>query len=84
MDSFEWLDGYTIKSGLYHVDFNNPNRPRTARASTRYYTEVITNNGMPQPREDDFLYGYFPKGFIWSAASAAYQVRREPAALTIY
>ncbi|KAK2109007.1 hypothetical protein P7K49_014172 [Saguinus oedipus] len=73
MDNFEWLNGYTVKFGLYHVDFNNTNRPRTARASARYYTEVITNNGMPLPKEDEFVYGSFPEGFIWSAASAAYQ-----------
>ena len=75
MDNFEWLSGYTVKFGLYHVDFNDAKRPRTARASARYYTEVITNNGMPLAKEDEFLYGEFPKGFIWSAASAAYQVR---------
>ncbi|XP_017743886.1 PREDICTED: lactase-phlorizin hydrolase [Rhinopithecus bieti] len=74
MDNFEWLNGHTVKFGLYHVDFNNTNRPRTARASARYYTEVITNNGMPLAREDEFLYGRFPEGFIWSAASAAYQI----------
>ncbi|XP_075861608.1 lactase/phlorizin hydrolase [Microcebus murinus] len=74
MDNFEWLHGYTVKFGLHHVDFDNANRPRTARASARYYTEVITNNGMPLPREDEFLYGQFPEGFIWSAASAAYQI----------
>ncbi|XP_042539458.1 lactase-phlorizin hydrolase [Dipodomys spectabilis] len=74
MDNFEWSFGYTIKFGLYHVDFNNVNRSRTARASARYYTEVITNNGMPLPKEDEFLYGQFPEGFLWSAASAAYQV----------
>lgn len=75
MDSFEWLNGYTVKFGLYHVDFNNVNRPRTARASARYYTEVIISNGMPLPKEDEFLYGQFPKGFSWSVATASYQVR---------
>lgn len=50
MDNFEWLNGYTVKFGLYHVDFNDVNRSRTARASARYYTEVITNNGMPLSR----------------------------------
>lgn len=75
MDNFEWLNGYTMKFGLYHVDFDHASRPRTARASARYYTEVITNNGMPLAKEDEFLYGEFPKGFIWSAASASYQVR---------
>lgn len=76
MDNFAWLNGYTVKFGLYRVDFTKVNRPRTARASARYYTEVIANNGMPLPKEDEFLYGQFPEGFVWSAASAAYQVRR--------
>ena len=75
MDNFEWLSGYTIKFGLYHVDFDDVTRPRTARASASYYTEVITNNGMPLAKEDEFLYGEFPKGFIWSTSTAAYQVR---------
>nr|XP_008515149.1 PREDICTED: lactase-phlorizin hydrolase [Equus przewalskii] len=74
MDNFEWVNGYTIKFGLYHVDFNNANRPRTARTSAGYYTEVITNNGMPAAKEDEFLYGQFPEGFAWSAATAAYQI----------
>ncbi|XP_006880794.1 PREDICTED: lactase-phlorizin hydrolase [Elephantulus edwardii] len=74
MDNFEWVNGYTIKFGLYHVDFNDMNRPRTPRSSASYYTELITNNGMPLPKEDEFLYGQFPDGFVWSAASAAYQI----------
>lgn len=75
MDNFEWLEGYTVKFGLYRVDFDDVNRSRTARASASYYTEVITNNGMPLSKDDEFLYGQFPKDFIWSAATASYQVR---------
>lgn len=75
MDNFEWLNGFTVKFGLYHVDFDDVNRSRTARASAGYYTEVITNNGMPLSKDDEFLYGQFPKDFIWSAATASYQVR---------
>lgn len=75
MDNFEWLRGYTVKFGLYHVDFENENRPRTARISAAYYTELITNNGMPLSSEDEFVYGQFPEGFTWSASTAAFQVR---------
>ncbi|KAM6178322.1 lactase/phlorizin hydrolase [Rhynchocyon petersi] len=74
MDNFEWLNGYTVKFGLYHVDFNDLTRARTPRTSAGYYTEVITSNGMPLSKEDEFLYGQFPDGFMWSAASAAYQI----------
>uniref|UniRef100_A0A4X2KI39 Lactase n=1 Tax=Vombatus ursinus TaxID=29139 RepID=A0A4X2KI39_VOMUR len=46
MDNFEWLNGYSVKFGLFQVDFNDTNRAWTARASARYHTEVISDNGI--------------------------------------
>nr|XP_056717147.1 lactase/phlorizin hydrolase [Euleptes europaea] len=74
MDNFEWLNGYDPRFGLHQVDFNDPNRPRTPKRSAVYYAELIRKNGIPFPKEEEFLYGEFPKNFSWSAASAAYQV----------
>jgi len=42
IDNFEWQLGYTQKYGLYEVDFNDENRPRTARPSAEFYTKVCT------------------------------------------
>ncbi|XP_063708613.1 myrosinase 1-like [Culicoides brevitarsis] len=41
MDSFEWLAGYIEKFGMYYVDYNDPKRPRYAKASARAYAEIV-------------------------------------------
>ncbi|KAF4788169.1 Lactase-phlorizin hydrolase [Turdus rufiventris] len=74
MDNFEWVDGYEPRFGLHQIDFDNPNRPRTPKRSAVYYAEIIRNNGIPLPKEDEFLYGEFPEKFSWSVATAAYQI----------
>lgn len=74
MDSFEWLHGYTVGFGLHHVDFTNPNRPRTPKRSAHFYHKVMKDNGFPLTDEEKRLYGEFPKMFNWSTASSSYQV----------
>ncbi|XP_061468687.1 lactase/phlorizin hydrolase [Rhineura floridana] len=74
MDNFEWLNGYEPRFGLHLVDFENPNRPRTPKQSAIYYAQIVQQNGIPLPKEEEFLYGEFPKNFYWSVASAAYQI----------
>ncbi|XP_061727335.1 cytosolic beta-glucosidase-like [Cydia pomonella] len=41
MDSFEWAAGYQYKFGLYQVDFDDPDKKRTARKSALVYKEII-------------------------------------------
>ncbi|XP_058472208.1 lactase/phlorizin hydrolase-like [Solea solea] len=74
MDSFEWLHGYKVGFGLHHVDFTNPNRPRTPKYSAHYYYQVMRDNGFPTPDDEKMLYGHFRKNFIWSTATASYQI----------
>ncbi|KAJ9579873.1 hypothetical protein L9F63_004475, partial [Diploptera punctata] len=47
LDNFEWNRGYTEKFGLYHVDFNDPTRPRTEKQSARIYREIIKTRKIP-------------------------------------
>ena len=44
MDNFEWIDGYTRRFGLYHVDFNT--QSRTPKLSASFYRETIERNAV--------------------------------------
>lgn len=75
MDSFEWLNGYYPSYGLHHVNFGLSSRPRTPKRSAHLLFDIIKNNGFPMPKEEEMLYAQFPEGFMWSTATAAYQVQ---------
>ncbi|XP_078000972.1 cytosolic beta-glucosidase-like [Glandiceps talaboti] len=53
LDNFEWQAGYTERFGLYHVDFNDDNRPRRPKLSAKFYSMIVRNNGFPQETEDE-------------------------------
>ena len=46
LDNFEWGMGYTVKFGIHQVDFNDPNRTRTQKASARYLASIVAANGF--------------------------------------
>lgn len=48
MDNFEWNQGYITKFGLYHVDFEDPDRPRTMKKSAEYFRELISKRKLPE------------------------------------
>jgi hypothetical protein len=38
---------FSDKFGLYHVDFNDPERKRTAKKSAEIYSQIIKSNKIP-------------------------------------
>lgn len=44
MDNFEWTFGFSKRFGIHYVDFKT--QKRTPKASARWYTDVIRNNGL--------------------------------------
>lgn len=41
LDNFEWNDGFRVRFGLFHVDFSDAKRTRTAYRSGREYAKII-------------------------------------------
>nr|XP_054761767.1 cytosolic beta-glucosidase-like [Lytechinus pictus] len=50
IDNFEWVEGYDARFGLHHVDFTDPQRPRTAKTSAKTYAAIVNDNGF-KPKE---------------------------------
>jgi beta-glucosidase/6-phospho-beta-glucosidase/beta-galactosidase len=38
---------FSEKFGLFHVDFNDPERKRTAKKSAEVYSQIIKRNKIP-------------------------------------
>ncbi|XP_031330585.1 myrosinase 1-like, partial [Photinus pyralis] len=41
MDNFEWAKGYTVRFGMYYVDFEDPERKRTPKLSYQFFKNLI-------------------------------------------
>jgi beta-glucosidase len=50
MDNFEWARGYSERFGIYSVNFTDPARPRTPKASAAYLKQLFLDNGFPEPK----------------------------------
>ena len=48
LDNFEWGNGYTEKFGLHRVNMSDPERARTAKLSSVYYSKLVRENGYTQ------------------------------------
>ena len=48
LDNLEWSNGYSLRFGLVHVDFET--QRRTMKASGRYYREIIRTRGAALDR----------------------------------
>ncbi|XP_026283358.1 myrosinase 1-like [Frankliniella occidentalis] len=47
MDNFEWTLGYSVRFGLYFVDFDHPDRTRTPKLSAAFIRNVTRDRAVP-------------------------------------
>uniref|UniRef100_A0A224XNE6 beta-glucosidase n=1 Tax=Panstrongylus lignarius TaxID=156445 RepID=A0A224XNE6_9HEMI len=51
IDNFEWRAGYSQRFGIVQVDFDDPNRPRTKKASAEFFKQLIAQQKMGSTRK---------------------------------
>jgi len=47
IDNFEWDSGFTIRFGVHHVNYSDPNLTRTPKESSLYLKQLFADNGFP-------------------------------------
>lgn len=77
VDGFEWNNGFTVRRGLFYIDFSHPNRTRTPKTTAQYYRHVVADNGFPRDETSREMKDRFPCEFHWGIADSTLQVRRE-------
>ncbi|MEQ2277226.1 hypothetical protein XENORESO_022009 [Xenotaenia resolanae] len=55
MDNFEWADGFSVRFGLFHVDFSGAELSRTIYQSGREYSKIISKYKSAQSGCQGFL-----------------------------
>ncbi|XP_053314306.1 cytosolic beta-glucosidase-like [Spea bombifrons] len=51
LDNFEWISGFSVRFGLFHVDFDNAELPRTPYHSAIEYSKIVKRNALTGPGE---------------------------------
>ena len=72
VDGFEWNFGYSVRRGLFYVDFNDTDRNRIPKTSAKFYRQVVMNSGFNEISES--INGQFPCDFQWGVADPVLHV----------
>ncbi|XP_076131001.1 klotho [Alosa pseudoharengus] len=78
VDGFEWSREYTIRRGLFYVDFKTPDQRREPKASAMFYNKLIEKNGFPLLLEHQPVQGVFPCNFAWGVEANSIQIETTP------
>ncbi|XP_043089133.1 beta-klotho [Puntigrus tetrazona] len=77
LDGFEWNQGYSIRRGLFYIDFSDPERRRLPKTSAHFYRRVVRDNGFPD-KNTPLVEGRFPCDFQFGVSESVLQVHLRP------
>ncbi|TRY98490.1 hypothetical protein DNTS_014629 [Danionella cerebrum] len=79
LDGFEWSHGFTMRTGLFYIDFSEPERRRIPKTSALFYRSTIRENGLPlEQEEEEETVRRFPCTFQLGVAESTLQVPVHP------
>lgn len=58
-DNFEWLEGFSARFGLVHVDYSN--QKRTVKRSGEFYKKMIENRGVTKEMYEEYCKAEYKK-----------------------
>ncbi|KAM6313103.1 beta-klotho [Aegotheles albertisi] len=65
LDGFEWQHAYSIRRGLFYVDFKSEKKERIPKSSALYYKQIIRENGFFPRESTPSLQAQFSCDFSW-------------------
>ncbi|XP_051717001.1 beta-klotho [Ctenopharyngodon idella] len=77
VDGFEWNHGYSVRRGLFYIDFSRPERHRLPKTSARFYRRLVQDNGFPADNTKH-IEGRFPCDFQFGVSESVLQVHLRP------
>lgn len=83
LDGFEWNHGYSIRRGLFYIDFSKAERHRVPKTSAHFYRRLVRDNGFP-PENRPHIEGQFPCDFQFGVSESVLQVTKQEKTLHLY
>ncbi|XP_073677014.1 beta-klotho [Garra rufa] len=77
LDGFEWNHSYSIRRGLFYIDFSKPQRRRLPKTSAHFYRRLVKDNGFPA-ENTPHTKGRFPCDFQFGVSESVLQVHLRP------
>ncbi|XP_009305920.1 beta-klotho [Danio rerio] len=77
LDGYEWNQGFSVRRGLFYIDFSQSERRRVPKTSAHFYRQTVRDNGFPDT-DTKHIQARFPCHFQFGVSDSILQVRLHP------